>query len=139
MTRYYLNKNFIPKSFVESKRKKEEISNKKALLLMCILIITLMPNTIKNIYTNFWSGKEEYTQDREISKNNNKNYESFYWWMDIIKDDTVGTFDNTKATIYVESMSKFYEMVNNTNIRIESMEQCDDKRIKVQISKYTEE
>lgn len=139
MTKYCLNKNFIPKDFVIRKKDKEECSNKRATLLLCILSTVLMPVTVKNTYFSFFKGENENNSVKEIYKNNDSNYESFYRWMDIINDDTVGTFNNEDGTIYIDSMDKFYKMLNDTNIKIESMEQYDDEKIKVQVSCVTKE
>lgn len=139
MTKYYLNKNFIPKDFVKRKRDEEECANKRATLLLCILSIALMPITIKSIYLSIFKDESNDNSIKEIYINNESNYESFYRWMDIINDDTFGTFNNEHATIYFDSMDKFYQILNNTSIKIESMEQYDDEKIKVQVSCVTKE
>ena len=139
MTKYYLNKNFIPKDFVKRKRDEEECANKRATLLLCILSIALMPITIKSIYLSIFKDESNDNSIKEIYINNESNYESFYRWMDIINDDTFGTFNNEHATIYFDSMDKFYQILNNTSIKIESMEQYDDEKIKVQFSCVTKE
>ncbi|MBE6047369.1 MAG: hypothetical protein E7213_03000 [Clostridium sp.] len=138
MIKYYLNKNFIPKGFIEKKYNEQNNRNKRSMFLLGIVTIAFLPIAIRFISNNIFY-KEDYKICEEKNKNFNCNDESFFWWLDIIKDDTVGTFNNVDATIYVDNMDKFYEILKNKNIEVKSVERCDDTKIQVQISKYTKE
>lgn len=125
MTKYSYNKNFIPSSFV--KRYKERTRKKNTMLLIVISIIELIlfPRTISFIITSNISQKKE--SEEKIIKDYVVNDESFFEWMDIIKDDTVGTFNNNNAVILFDNMYEFRKLLNNKRLKVTSMEVVDDK------------
>ena len=133
MKKYCLNKNFIPKEFVENKKDIIYKKNKRSLMLLGILILLLLPHSITFIFHSFFYNEKSYKSDKEIIYNCNYNDESFYKWMDIIKDETVGTFNNGNATIYIDGMDKLKDLLKNKDIIVTNVEDLGDRNFKIQI------
>ena len=133
MKKYCLNKNFIPKEFVENKKDIIYKKNKRSLMLLGILVLLLLPHSITFIFHNFFYNEKSYKSDKEITSNCNYNDESFYKWMDIIKDETVGTFNNGNATIYIDGMDKLKDLLKNKDIIVTNVEDLGDRNFKIQI------
>lgn len=132
--KYLYNKNFIPDSFVEKKEKDINRRNKRSIILMSVFAVMLLPHTIKFLFYTPYEKIDNNIQEEEIPVNNNLKNESFYKWMDIIKNDTVGTFNNSNATIYIDGMDKFQEILSDKKIIVTNVEDLGDKRFKIQIS-----
>lgn len=127
MKRYLANKDFIPISFVESKTKNGSKGDKRGLIILTILALTLFPSGFSNLFSR--EEKEDLTkEDLSIQ------YRSLNKWLDFMDEDFEGEFSKERGTIIIEGQEKLSTLLEKENIIIDSMEELGEKKYKFQIS-----
>ncbi|SFU28654.1 hypothetical protein SAMN04487886_100158 [Clostridium sp. DSM 8431] len=127
MKKYSYNKNFIPASFIEKYKRDTKKKNISLLILISIIELILLPKTMSFILSNNNNRSKKNNKEDKIIEYSYINNESFFKWMDIIKDDTVGTFNENEAIIFTDSIDEFQGILKDKRLKIINMEAYDDK------------
>lgn len=131
MKKYLINKDFIPKEFINYRNSIRKEKDKKYVLVLLFLSFLLFPLTLMGILDK----EEETSQDIGISTVENNDVD-IDLWVDIIeKYNAVGEFNPYEACIYLEGEDKLEEISHEDKININSMEDLGENKYRIQISK----
>ncbi|MBE6052022.1 MAG: hypothetical protein E7214_15595 [Clostridium sp.] len=131
MKKYLINKDFIPKEFINYRNSIRKEKDKKCVLVLLFLSFLLFPLTLMNMLDK----EEEKSQDIGISTIENNDVD-IDLWVDIIeKYNAVGEFNPYEACIYLEGEDKLEEISHEDKININSMEDLGENKYRIQISK----
>jgi len=129
--KYLINKDFIPKEFINYRNSIRKEKDKKCVLVLLFLSFLLFPLTLMNMLDK----EEEKSQDIGISTIENNDVD-IDLWVDIIeKYNAVGEFNPYEACIYLEGEDKLEEISHEDKININSMEDLGENKYRIQISK----
>jgi hypothetical protein len=127
MKRYLANKDFIPSSFIESKRKNENKGDRRGLMFLTIIALILLPYVFGNLFS-----KEE--KEHVIEADLNSQYISLNKWLDFIDENLEGKFSREGSYVIIEGSENIKTLLEKENISVDSMEELGEKKYKLQIS-----
>ena len=127
MKRYLANKDFIPISFIESKKKNGSKGDRRGLMILTVIALILLPFLFGNLFS-----KEK--KEKVIKEDLSSQYRSLNKWLDFMDENLEGEFSKERGTIIIEGQEKLNTLLEKENIIIDSMEELGEKKYKLQIS-----
>jgi len=127
MKKYFANKDFIPNSFIESKRKNGKQGDRRGLMTLTIMALILLPFLFGNLFSK---QKKVNVIKEEISSTNS----SLKKWLDFMDENLEGQFSKNGGVIIIEGQENLKILLEKENIIIDSMEELGEKKYKLQIS-----
>ena len=127
MKRGLVNKDFIPISFIESQIKNGRKGERRGLILLLVVALSLLPFSFSNLFS-----KEK--KETVIKEDLSSQYISLNKWLDFMDENLEGEFSKERGTIIIEGQEKLSGLLEKENIIIDSMEDLGEKKYKLQIS-----
>ncbi|HEY5524153.1 MAG TPA: hypothetical protein VIK26_02330 [Clostridium sp.] len=127
MKRGLVNKDFIPISFIESQIKNGRKGERRGLILLLVVALSLLPFSFSNLFSK---EKKEMVIKEDLSSQ----YRSLNKWLDFMDENLEGEFSKERGTIIIEGQEKLSTLLEKENIIIDSMEDLGEKKYKLQIS-----
>ena len=127
MKRCLVNKDFIPSSFIESQIKNGNKGDRRGLILLMVVALSLLPFSFSNLFS-----KEK--KETVIKEDLSSQYGSLNKWLDFMDENVEGEFSKERGTIIIEGQEKLSTLLEKENIIIDSMEELGEKKYKLQIS-----
>jgi len=127
MKRCLVNKDFIPSSFIESQIKNGNKGDRRGLILLMVVALSLLPFSFSNLFSK---EKKEMVIKEDLSSQ----YRSLNKWLDFMDENLEGEFSKERGTIIIEGQEKLSTLLEKENIIIDSMEDLGEKKYKLQIS-----
>jgi len=127
MKRGLVNKDFIPISFIESQIKNGRKGERRGLILLLVVALSLLPFSFSNLFS-----KEK--KETVIKEDLSSQYISLNKWLDFMDENLEGEFSKERGTIIIEGQEKLSTLLEKENIIIDSMEDLGEKKYKLQIS-----
>lgn len=118
MSNYLKNKNFIPRSYVKRVEKIKNKGNKRGVIYLVIINLTLLPLTIEII-----SKKENIVEEENprIIEEEILTKSIISWINEVDKDVRELLVNDNKGTITVNSIDKLYLLEEKDNISINNI------------------
>lgn len=127
MKRYLVNKDFIPNSFIESKRENGNKGDRRGLIILTSLALILLPFLFGNLFS-------KQKKENIIKKDLSSQYSSLNNWLDFMDENLEGKFSKEGGTIIIEGQENLKVLLEKENIIIDNMEDLGEKKYKLQIT-----
>lgn len=125
MKKYLQNKDFLPSSYINGKRRSEAKGDKRGTLILLVICIALFPYTFKG-YRKYFNKdiqeapiivNDEGIDNKEIIK-----------WFNIIDENIVGEFKGNSGNLTVTTYNKLQQICKNKNLNIKNITNLDEDK-----------
>ena len=127
MKRCLVNKDFIPSSFIESQIKNGNKGDRRGLILLMVVALSLLPFSFSNLFS-----KEK--KEAVIKEDLSRQYRSLNKWLDFMDENLEGEFSKERGTIIIEGQEKLSTLLEKENINIDTMEELGENKYRLQIN-----
>lgn len=127
MKRYLANKDFIPSSFIESKKENGNKGDRRGLIILTSMALILLPFLFGNLFS-------KQKKENIIKEDLSSQYSNLNKWLDFMGENLDGKFSKEGGTIIIEGQEKLKALVEKENIIIDSMEELGENKYKLQIN-----
>lgn len=118
MKNYLKNKNFIPRSYVNSIENNNTKGNKRGLIYLIIINLLILPITISEIFQN----EKDLESEIVVNVEEEVNIELIINWINEIDKDVLDLrVTDSDASMTVKSLEKIYSLEDESSIVINNV------------------
>lgn len=118
MKNYLKNKNFIPRSYVNSIENNNTKGNKRGLIYLIIINLLILPITISGVFKN----ENDLESESVVNVEEEVNIELIINWINEIDKDVLDLrVTDSDASMTVKSLEKIYSLEDESSIVINNV------------------
>lgn len=131
MRKRFVNKDFLPKEYINERVIKNSKEEKRGLYILVIIALILLPFSLSSINIK----EEVKIESVETTSTNDTNKDEVSFWVSLNSENVKGNVNKNNASLQVDTKEALEKLINNEKISINNIYYLEDDKYKIELTK----